>query len=228
MQILAMDTAAAACSVALWRDGAVAVHEFQAMTRGHATELLPMVESVLKDAGVTIPELDALAVTVGPGGFTGLRIGLASARGFGAASGLPVIGVNTMEALAQGVGQVDCPVLCLLDAKRADLYAQLFDGQGNPISEPVARLPQDVVGLLSEQSSKKVIVAGDSFDRVKDLLAEEGFLAEQSDVFLPDARHVVEVAAQKGLPAKDKARPSALYIRPPDAELPKNGGRLRP
>lgn len=227
MKILAMDTAAAACSVAIWQDNQVSQYEFREMTRGHATELLPMVEAVLDKAGLEVNDLDALAVTVGPGAFTGLRIGLASARGFGAASGLPVIGVTTLETLAYGVGEQDCPVLCALDAKRADLYAQLFDGTGKAVSEPVARLPEHVVDLL-EEGMKKVVVAGDSFARLKDLLAHKGIEAVASDITLPDARHVVEIAALRGLPQASQSRPSAFYIRPPDAEIPKNGGRLRP
>ena len=227
MKILAMDTAAASCSVALWQDNKVSVHNLQEMTRGHASDLLPMVEGVSKEADLKIEDLDALAVTVGPGAFTGLRIGLACARGFAAASGLPVIGVTTMEALAHGVGKTDKTVLCALDAKRADLYAQSFDAQGQALSEPVARLPEDVLGLLDGQT-KSVIVAGDSFDRLKDLLTSQGYKAEKSDVVYPDAAYVAEIAAKRGLPEKGAAQPSAFYIRPPDAAIPKNGGRLRP
>lgn len=227
MKILAMDTAAASCSVALWQDDKVVLSNLQEMTRGHASELFPMVEALLKDASLTISELDALAVTVGPGAFTGLRIGLSAARGFSVASKVPVIGVTTLEALNQGVGVQNCPVLCALDAKRADLYAQAFGVGGAALSEPVAQLPEDVVGLLGEEKGR-VMVAGDSFERLKDLLAEKGFEPACSEVRLPEARFVAEVAATKGLPKEGEGRPSAFYIRPPDAAIPKNGGRLRP
>jgi len=227
MKILAMDTSAAACSVAVWQNDTVTHHNFQEMARGHASELMPMIASLLQDASLEISDFDALAVTVGPGAFTGLRISLAAARGFAAASGLPVIGVTTLEALSHGAGEVSIPVLCALDAKRADLYAQVFDGHGNPTTQAVARLPEDVVNLFSGEKGK-VLIVGDSFDRVKDILLDQGYQPEQSDLRLPDARHVAEVAAQKGLPVGEEARPSAFYIRPPDAALPKNGGRLRP
>ncbi|SCA55880.1 putative molecular chaperone [Candidatus Terasakiella magnetica] len=227
MKILAMDTAAAACSLALWQDDSVTHHVLKEMSRGHAAELLPLAEELLNKAGLGILDLDALAVTIGPGAFTGLRIGLASARGFAAASNKPVIAVTTLEAIAHGVGAQDCTVLCALDAKRADLYAQVFDGQAQPLCEPVARLPQDVVELLPKEC-KKVVVAGDSFDRLKDLLAERGLEVIHSEVRLPNAYDVVEIAAAKGLPKEGEGRPSAFYIRPPDAALPKNGGRLRP
>lgn len=229
MKILAMDTAAAATSVAIWQDGAVSHHVFQEMTRGHASDLLPMVEALLQEASLKVEDFDALAVTVGPGAFTGLRIGLACARGFSVAAKLPVIGVTTLEALQEGVKEKakGAKVLCALDAKRSDLYAQFFDQEGNALSEAVARLPEDVVSLMGEEKGA-VIFAGDCFDRIKNICEERGFAITQSDVCFPDARYVAAVAAKKGMPPKGQERPSAFYIRPPDAELPKNGGRLRP
>jgi len=227
MKIMAMDTAAASCSVAIWQDDCVTHQVLKEMQRGHASELLPLIESLLKDAAMEVADLDALAVTVGPGAFTGLRIGLAAARGFGVASKLPVIGVTTLEAMAHGVGDVDMPVLCALDAKRADLYAQVFDGPGTASCEPQALLPENVVKLVPE-SVGKIIVAGDSFGRLEELLKDRGIEAIQSDISLPDAKYVVEVAANRGIPPKGQPHPSAFYIRPPDAALPKNGGRLRP
>lgn len=227
MKILAMDTAAAACSVAIWVEGTIVAHEFRAMARGHAAELLPMVDRLLQQTGMKIEDFDALAVSVGPGAFTGLRIGLACARGFGVASGLPVIAVTTLEALSEAVLDRDGPVLCALDAKRSDLYAQVFDAKGEPITDAVAKLPQDVVDMVDE-SVTKVLVAGDCFERLKDLFGQKNIQAIQTEALLPDAKYVAQIAAARGLPEEGEARPSAFYIRPPDAALPKNGGRLRP
>ena len=229
MKILAMDTAAAACSVALWDTDHISQHDFQEMSRGHAAELIPIVQGVLDKAGLGIEGLDALAVTIGPGAFTGLRIGLSSARGFATASGLAVIGVTTLESLSRAVPFSErkaMPLLCCLDAKRADIYAQVFDDMGQALGEPVARLPDDVLSLLPEKSGP-VLVAGDCYERMREALNSKGYEAHQSSAYLPDARFVAEIAAERGL--KDyKGVPSALYIRPPDAALPKNGGRLRP
>lgn len=229
MKILAMDTAAAACSVALWDKGAVISHRFQEMSRGHAAELVPLVQTVLNEAQMKIADLDALAVTVGPGGFTGLRIGLSTARGFATASGLPLIGVTTLETLSQAVPveeRKSMALLCCLDAKRADIYGQMFDEDGLAIGEPVARLPEDLLSLLP-QSSGPVLVAGDSYERMSEVLRAKGYEPHQASVHLPDARFVAEIAAKRGVENYDSP-PSALYIRPPDAALPKNGGRLRP
>ncbi|MDV7338118.1 tRNA (adenosine(37)-N6)-threonylcarbamoyltransferase complex dimerization subunit type 1 TsaB [Terasakiella sp. A23] len=227
MKILAMDSAAAACSVALLADDQIIAHDFQEMTRGHASELLPMVEAVLENASQSVEEMDAIAVTVGPGGFTGLRIALACARGFGVAAKRPVIGVTTLEALAYGEQDRDRPLLCALDAKRADLYAQYYNVDGTPLSDPVARMPEDIV-MMAPKDAEEILVAGDCFARLKPLFEERGITAFETASRLPDAQHIARCAASKGIPNDPNARPSAFYIRPPDAELPKNGGRLRP
>lgn len=229
MKILAMDTAAAACSVAYWDKERICVHEFREMARGHASELVPLIQMVLKQANIQIKDLDALAVTLGPGAFTGLRIGLATARGFATASGLPVIGVTTLEALSHAIPETErqgMPVLCCLDAKRADIYAQVFDENAQGLGRPVAQLPQDIPRLLPI-SNGPVLVAGDCFERLEPVLLEKGYEPHQASAHLPDARYVAEIAARRGLKAGETA-PAALYIRPPDAAIPKNGGRLRP
>ena len=95
MKILAFDSATSACSAAIWRDGEIPARRFVAMERGQSEALIPMVVEVLKEAGLTYAEIDFIAVTVGPGSFTGVRIGLAAARGMALAGGLPVVGVTT-------------------------------------------------------------------------------------------------------------------------------------
>ncbi len=103
MKILALDSATGACSVALWHDGAILARRFAVMDRGQSEVLIPMVREVLAEAGADFPSIDVFGVTVGPGAFTGLRIGLAAARGMALASGRPLVGVSTFEAVAHGV-----------------------------------------------------------------------------------------------------------------------------
>lgn len=234
MNILALDTAASACSAALWQDGEIIAHQFVEMKRGHAEALLPMVEHVLNQAGLTLEKMDAIGVSVGPGAFTGLRIAMATARGFGVARGLPVVGVTTLETLHQAIPleeRAGRPVLCALDAKRADLYVQIFDGSGQSRLDPLACLPQKVPSLLDpsflEKTHGSVLIAGDSFERLSPHMKQAGFQVEAASICYPDARAVCELVAQKG-PDFPKDRPSPFYIRPPDAAIPKNQGRLRP
>jgi tRNA threonylcarbamoyladenosine biosynthesis protein TsaB len=102
--VLAFDTSAGACSAAvLGGDGTVLARRCEALERGHAERLLPMLRDVLAEAGVEIADLALLAVTIGPGTFTGIRIGLAAARGLALASGLPLVGVTSLEAVAASV-----------------------------------------------------------------------------------------------------------------------------
>ncbi|WP_417789435.1 tRNA (adenosine(37)-N6)-threonylcarbamoyltransferase complex dimerization subunit type 1 TsaB [Terasakiella pusilla] len=227
MKILALDSAAQACSVAIWQDTGIIAHEFEEMARGHASDLLPMVDRVLAQASMRVTDMDAIAVTVGPGGFTGLRIALACARGFGVAAKLPVIGITTLEALAYAESDRRLPLLAALDAKRADLYAQYFAPDNTALSDPVAQMPQDIVSLCPPQTTE-ILIAGDCFERLQPLFLEKGVSAIKADTRNPDAAAVATLAARRGLPTDPSQRPSAFYIRPPDAALPKNGGRLRP
>ena len=231
MKILALDSAAEACSVAIWQDGHVSHSKYEAMARGHASVLVVMIEGLLQDAGLKIADFDGFAVTNGPGAFTGLRIALATARGFHVATKKPVIGITTLEALAcaaqpKANGRV---ILCALDAKRADLYAQVFSSDLNPMSDAQAQLPENVVSLLPDDV-KEVLISGDSFERLAPLLEQRGIYCENANLLTPDAVFIARLAAQKGLSdGKTKSMvPDAFYIRPPDAALPKNGGRLRP
>ena len=121
MKVLAFDTALGACSVAAWSEGEILAARHQRLERGHAEALMPMVEAVRAEAGLAYDEFDLIAVTVGPGTFTGLRIGLAAARGLALASGVALVGLTTLEVVAWGIPEqvrgAD-PVLAVHDARR--------------------------------------------------------------------------------------------------------------
>ena len=157
MNILSLDTALAACSAALWRDGAIAARRFAPMVRGQSEALMPMVRQVLAEAGAGFADIDLVAVTIGPGAFTGLRIGLAAARGLALATGRPCLGVTTLEAVAAGVAAAERDagtVLVVLETKRADVYAQSFGaksvgGELKPLDSPRAVVPERLVGAVA-------------------------------------------------------------------------------
>jgi tRNA threonylcarbamoyladenosine biosynthesis protein TsaB len=134
-KILALDTALNDCSAAVY-DGEKVFSESSAMMQGHAEHLIPMAERVLEKSGVEYADIEAVAVTTGPGAFTGLRIGLSAARAIGLALGVPVYGITTTQVLAlQAVRDNAEPVMVILDTKRSDFYVQSFDAAGKPLSE---------------------------------------------------------------------------------------------
>ena len=123
--ILGFDTSAAHCAAALLSGGRIVTERFEAMEKGQAERLLPMLEAVLAEAGVAWRDLTAVAVGTGPGNFTGVRIAVAAARGLAVSLGVPAIGVTRLEALAHGLPR---PVTVIEDARRGEVYVQSFDG----------------------------------------------------------------------------------------------------
>ncbi len=234
MLVLGFDTATSACSAALWRDGRILARRFEAMAQGQSEHLMGMIGSVMEETGMVFRDLDLLAVTTGPGAFTGLRIGLAAARGLALAGDLPCVGVTTLEAVAAGVPETereDAQLLVALDSKRDDIYVQAFASGLEPLSAAQAVLPEALAAVLDGSSIKggRVLVAGDVGGRAVESLNAAGLEAALSDApGTPDAGTVAALAASRWSPDTPPGRPRPLYLRPPDAKAPKDGGRLRP
>lgn len=140
MLILAIDTALDACAAAVLDTGSgkLIAHNSQLMKRGHAEALMPLLSAVMKDAGVPFATLDRIAVTTGPGSFTGLRVGLSAARGIALASERPVVGVTTLSAYAAPViGEDEAhPIISAIDARHDHVYFQVVGGEGSLLVEP--------------------------------------------------------------------------------------------
>ncbi len=127
MLLLALDTSLAACSVALWRDGAPVAERFEPMSRGHAEALAPMIQALCEEQDVAPASVDAFAVTRGPGTFTGIRVGLSAARGLALPGRKPLVGVSTLAVIAATAALPEgAPLLVVQDAKRGELYAELI------------------------------------------------------------------------------------------------------
>ena len=234
MRILGFDTATSACSAAVWEDGRIAAGRFEPMSRGQSERLMPMVREVLSEAGADFPDLDLLAVTTGPGAFTGLRIGLAAARGMALAGDLACFGVTTLDAVAAGVSETErqkANVLVVLDSKRAEVYAQAFRSDLRPLSEAQALMPADLAALMAngEGDADRVLVAGDGAGQVIQALKDKGIEAVLSTApGVPDAATVAAIAAERWSSDQPAEPLRPLYLRPPDAKASKNGGGIRP
>jgi tRNA threonylcarbamoyladenosine biosynthesis protein TsaB len=227
MKILALDSATGACSVALWHDGAIVARRFAVMDRGQSEIVIPMALEVLEEAGADFSSIDVFGVTVGPGAFTGLRIGLAAARGMALASGRPLVGVSTFEAVAHGVPAEELEgrrVLVAVESRREDIFVQTFDNELMAMNEPRSVRPENLV-----LPNRPVLLAGDGAARLAALFersASSHSIATRNDVRFaagsgfPDAADVARLVASRGTPAAGAVSPQPFYLRPPDVTLP--------
>ncbi len=230
MKILALDSSSGACSAAVRLDGNTIARRFEIMERGQSERLMPMVKDLLDETGVAISDLDLIAVTVGPGAFTGLRIGLAAARGLALALGKPCFGVTTTQAVAAGAAG-DAPLLVAIDSKRADLFVQVFSSPQCAASEPAAVAPENLAALVEAAlpGLRRIEVVGNATAAALQALADASFTSSPADALPhPDAAIVAALAEGQWQPGVDAVSPAPLYLRAPDAIAPVNGGRLRP
>ncbi len=207
MRLLAVDTALGACSVAVLDGEKILAHHLEEMARGHAEALAPMVARAM--TGISFGSLDRLAVTTGPGTFTGQRVGLAFMRGLRLALQIPLIGVTTLEAICAAT---QAPrAAAIHDAKRGEAYLLLWEN-GETVFE--AAVMSFAEGLAKIQSFGPCVLAGTGAPAASTALGEEFVL---SPLRQPDALWVAKLALTR--PAPDGA-PAPLYLRAPDAKLP--------
>jgi tRNA threonylcarbamoyladenosine biosynthesis protein TsaB len=225
MIILALDSSGSSCSVALVDGGgAVLAHRFRSMARGQAEVLMPMLRDAMAEAAIGFPALDLLAVTVGPGSFTGIRVGLAAARGLALATGLPAVGVTAFAAIADAVeiGEIgEAAVVVAIDSRRAELFVQVFVGGRSVPAPPLAVAPADLARLLP---AGRLVVAGDGAARAAAALIAAGRDVIVCGATSPDARHVARVALRQASDGIAPAPLQPLYLRAPDVTLPPSRG----
>ncbi len=211
MIVLAFDTALAACSAALYdtRLDKVLSARHALMAQGHAEALPGMIAGVMGEAGLAMSAIDRIAVTRGPGTFTGVRIGLATARGFALALERPAIGIGTLEALAAAVpAGGERSVVSIIDARRGEVYLQIFAADGTPQDNPRLASIESAVEQIPENA--RLVGTG------ADLPAFAAFRTEIAQVpALPDAACFIRRAATM---APDAALLEPLYLRAPDAK----------
>jgi tRNA threonylcarbamoyladenosine biosynthesis protein TsaB len=231
LTLLAIDTAGSACSVAVGRGIAVLAAECQTMRHGHAEALLPMIDRVTHAAALAPSALDGVTVAVGPGGFTGIRVGLGAAHGIALALKTRLIGVTSFAAVVASLADAAAvpgaakAVLVALDSRRDDLYVQLFDSAtAEPFTAPAAVLPEALADYVAGSAGDvPLLIAGDLADAAAAVLRSHFDIAIAAGS-APDARGVLAAALRQieRDPAGSPARP--LYLRPPDVTLPKRRG----
>jgi tRNA threonylcarbamoyladenosine biosynthesis protein TsaB len=220
MRILAIETATWLASVAV-ADGERIVAERNQLTQGrHAAVLLPAVREVLASAGLAVRDLDLIAVSVGPGSFTGLRVGLSVAKGLSYASGVPVIGIPTLEALAHAAPAESSTVVAVLDARKGELYAAGFRRDGRFLTAVLEEQLVDAATLL-EKLPRPCAVIGDATETYgawfRERLGAEVTILPFPE-WAPQARIVAQLAAARATQSEgppDEPR----YLRPPEAQV---------
>jgi tRNA threonylcarbamoyladenosine biosynthesis protein TsaB len=213
MRLLVIDTALGACTAAVFEDDRPLAVRFEPMTKGHQERLGGLVRDAMAEAG-GFDALDRIGVTVGPGSFTGLRVGMAFAQGLGAALNRPVAGLSTLDALATSLPHEDAPTVALIDARRGQVYARLFDG-GHPLGPDVALTLEDAAAQIRDLGRPVRLVGGGApvlVDAFPDLKAA---LIDPRAAPSPEALAILTARAD---PATSPPRP--LYLRAPDATPP--------
>jgi tRNA threonylcarbamoyladenosine biosynthesis protein TsaB len=224
MRVLAIDTALAACSVAVLDTeyGGILASESAAMVRGHAEALLPMLKRVMDQAGLGFPDIDRIAVTTGPGSFTGLRVGIAAARGIALAADKPAVGLTTLSAYAAPHMAADdrLPVVAAIDARHSHVYLQVFGPGGRTLSAPRLATLRDAIEAAAEMSSA---IVGSAAQSVADgLSAMDAAPATVDARAAPDIAWVARLGA---VLAEDQSPLKPQYLRAPDAQ-PQNAAQL--
>lgn len=211
MIVLAIDTAGVDCSAAVYdgSSGRVLGAVTEMIGKGHAERLMAVIDRALAEAGRSLDDIDRIAVVIGPGSFTGIRVGVSAARGLALALAVEAVGVTTLEILAaayrdQHPGR---SVMAAMDAKRNEIYAQVFSPDGGPLGEPSALSPDAAVALAR---SRGAAVAGSG------LAVMEGAASGSGGGDRFDIAVLARLGAAKPAGA---GRPTPLYLRGPDAKI---------
>lgn len=218
--ILAFDTSMGPCSVAVLRDGRLVANNVLMDSHQQVKMLMPMIEDAMQQAGLTYPDLDAIAVGIGPGSFTGIRIGMAAAHGFALAGNTPLIGITTLEAMVfealhsppplPPLEREDVCIGAMMHAGKGQFYCQWFFGfPPIPTNEPILCTKEQVKKSFPDADC---VLVGNAAAEFAPFLAG----ATLSEITFPHAQHIAQLAALRALKGTLHLEP--LYIRPPDAK----------
>jgi tRNA threonylcarbamoyladenosine biosynthesis protein TsaB len=193
--ILSLETATTNCSVALSNNGkTISFKEDNDKGYSHAERLHVYIDTVLKEAGVTSHNLDAIAVSKGPGSYTGLRIGVSTAKGLSYALEKPLISISTLKALAYQVKIDDGVIVSMLDARRMEVYSAVYDSNYNEIRETQAQI-LDKTSFISDLNQNNVYFIGNGVEKTKNLINHPNAVFIENK--LPSAKEMGALAYNK-------------------------------
>jgi len=243
--ILCIETATSVCSVALCdREGVISARE-NSEGRSHASLLTLYINELFKEQNIKASDLEAVAVSKGPGSFTGLRIGLSTAKGFSYATGKPIISVPTLEAFAWNFPYCRHPVCIMLDARKGEVYAALFQWDGHGFVRWMSEASVNVEKLLKKITSgipplpstkageegfgeEKIVFAGEGAllyrDKIAAMIGEKAAFASHEKM-IPSPANVASIGIQKALKGEFSEPVSLvpIYIRRSEAEIKWHG-----
>jgi tRNA threonylcarbamoyl adenosine modification protein YeaZ len=224
MRVLAIDTALEACSAAVLdtEHARIAAHESLPMVRGHAEALIPLIARVMERARLTFSEIDRIAVTTGPGSFTGLRVGISAARGIALATGKPAVGMSTLATFAAPLIAADDtqPVVVAIDARHDHVYLQVFGPGGHTLVPPRIVPLREALRVSATGAPRLIGTAAKLLAAAWP--ADERAPASVEQRQAPD----IDWVARLGAAAVEAASPpKPLYLRAPDAQ-PQNAAQL--
>jgi tRNA threonylcarbamoyl adenosine modification protein YeaZ len=168
MAVLALDTATSCMSVALLKEGTAVCEINLTVKAGHGGILLPVIDEALGKSGISREEINLIAVGTGPGSFTGLRIGIATAKGLAMALDRPIAGISTLDALARGALPAPMQIMPVLDAKKHEVFCALYDRDGNRLLEPMNLRPEGIRDLVT----KETLFIGNALPLYRDIFKE--------------------------------------------------------
>lgn len=238
MLLLAIDSSTPVAGVALLDEENLIREEFINYKKTHSETLMPMIDELLKGCDRSLADVSALAVTIGPGSFTGLRIGLAAVKGLSLAADLPVIGVSTLDVLAHNIVYSDTLVCPLLNARKQEVYTAFYDNSGfypYRLSEEAACSPRDFAAQAlvkaHDNGFNKIMLLGDGYNPYRGLFGEclgDKLVTAPAHLMLPRASALGSLARDRAFREDfdDPVRMRPRYIRLSEAENKLGKGEL--
>lgn len=227
MILLCLDTSGPVAGVALMENGVIRYEAMAVNAFTHSQSILPMAEEAYLRTGLSPEQTDFFAVTVGPGSFTGVRIGVSTVKGLAQALGKPCVPVDALEAMAAGALSFEGVICPMQDARAGQVYGAAFRSRGSALERLLPDAPLKLEDFLSqcEQLGDKMLFLGDGMpvhrDRIAEILKDRAIFAPPHLAYLRPASAAF-LAAQKTKEAVEYQELKPLYLRPPQAERQKN------